>query len=105
MGFGGQWEQTSTPCDAPEVRLNVARDRTFKLRVKSVCRGSVFETPFKGTWRIEGDGGIVLTLPNKGKQASQKDDAPCVFEKDRDEDALRCTLDRDLEFVVLPTRR
>jgi hypothetical protein len=104
MGFGGQWEQTGTSCDAPEVRLDVKRDRTFKLRVKSVCRGQVFEQPFKGTWRTDADG-IILTLPTKGKQASAKDEAPCTFEKDRDEDALRCVLDRDLEFVVLPARR
>ncbi len=104
MGFGGQWEQTGTSCEAPEVNLTVKRDRSFRLRVKSVCRGSVFEQPFKGTWRADGDG-IVLTLPTKGKQASDKDEAPCAFEKARDEFALRCTLDRDLEFVVLPTRR
>ena len=104
MGFGGTWEQTGTSCDAPEVKMTVMRDRTFKLRVKSVCRGSVFDQPFKGTWRVEQDG-IILTLPTKGKQASAKDEAPCVFEKQRDEDALRCTLDRDIEFTVLPTRR
>ena len=104
MGFGGQWEQSATSCDAPEVRLTMLRDRSFKLRVKSVCRGQVFEQPFKGMWRIEGDG-VVLVLPTKGRQASDKDEAPCVFERERDEDALRCSLDRDLEFVVLPTRR
>lgn len=104
MGFGGQWEQTGTSCETPEVRLTLQRDRSFKLEVKSVCRGSVFEQPFKGTWRIDGDA-VTLTLPTKGKQTSAKDEAPCVFERARDEDALRCTLDRDLEFVVLPTRR
>lgn len=104
MGFGGQWEQTGTSCDTPEVRLTVQRDRTFKLRVKSVCRGQVFEQPFKGTWRAEGND-VVLTLPTKGKQTTLKDEAPCTFEKQGDEDALRCMLDRDLEFVVLPTRR
>ncbi|HEY5945850.1 MAG TPA: hypothetical protein VIV40_10180 [Kofleriaceae bacterium] len=104
MGFGGQWEQTSTSCETPEVRLTLQRDRAVKLKVKSVCRGDVFEQGFKGTWRIEQDG-VVLSLPTKGKQASKKDEAPCVFEKAHDEDALRCTLDRDLEFVVLPTRR
>ena len=104
MGFGGQWEQTGTSCEAPEVRMTALRDRTVKLRVKSVCRGAAFDQTFKGTWRVEHDG-IVLTLPTKGKQASVKDEAPCIFEKQRDEDALRCTLDRDLEFVVLPTRR
>jgi hypothetical protein len=104
MGFGGQWEQTSTSCDAPEVRLDAKRDRTVKLKVKSMCRGNAFEMSFKGTWRAEADG-IILTLPNKGKQASVKDEAPCTFQKNGDEDALTCVLDRDLEFTVLPTRR
>lgn len=104
MGFGGQWEQTGTSCDTPEVRLTLLRDRTFKLRVKSVCRGQSFEQPFKGTWRLDTDG-IVLTLPTKGKQATAKDDAPCAFGKERGEDSLHCELDRDLDFVVLPTRR
>jgi hypothetical protein len=103
MGFGGQWEQTGTSCDAPEVRLTIARDRTFKLKVKSACRGQVFEMPFKGTWRISPDG-IVLVLPTKGK-ATAKDEAPCTFEKEHDEDALHCVIDRDLDFTVLPTRR
>ena len=104
MGFGGQWEQTGTSCDKPEVRLDMMRDRSFKLRVKTVCEGQVFDQPFKGQWRIDGDQ-IVLTLPTKGQKASAKDDAPCKFERSGDEDALRCSLGRDLEFVVLPTRR
>jgi hypothetical protein len=104
MGFGGQWEQTSTSCEAPEVRLTTLRDRSFKLKVKSVCRGQAFEQTFKGTWRSEGND-VLLTVPTKGKQTTAKDEIPCVFEKQRDEDALRCVLDRDLEFVVLPTRR
>jgi hypothetical protein len=104
MGFGGQWEQTSTSCEAPEVKLTVQRDRAFKLKVKSVCRGQAFEQSFKGTWRISGND-VMLTVPTKGKQATAKDEMPCIFEKQRDEDALRCTIDRDLEFVVLPTRR
>jgi hypothetical protein len=103
MGFGGQWEQTGTSCDKPEVRLNIARDRTFKLRVKTTCSGQVFDTPFKGAWRVDA-AGIVLMLPNKGK-VTDADEAPCVFEPSGDEDALRCKLDKDLEFLVLPTRR
>jgi hypothetical protein len=104
MGFGGQWEQTGTSCEDPEVKLSVNRDRTFKLRVRSRCRGSSYDLPFSGTWRLDGDA-VVLVLPTKGKQATAKDEAPCTFEAKGDEDALRCTLDRDLEFVVLPTRR
>lgn len=104
MGFGGQWEQTGTPCDKPEIRFTTLRDRTFKLRVKTACQGSVYDTPFKGTWRIEGDH-VVLTLPNRGKQATAADEAGCVLEGQGDEDALRCQIGRDIDFVVLPTRR
>jgi hypothetical protein len=104
MGFGGQWEQTGTSCDKPEVHFVAQRDRAFRLRVKTACEGQVFDTPFKGTWRIDGDH-VVLTLPTRGHAASAKDEASCKFELAGDENALRCTLGKDLEFVVLPTRR
>jgi len=104
MGFGGQWEQTGTSCDTPEIRFTALRDRTFKLRVKSTCQGSVFETPFKGTWRLEGTQ-VVLTLPTKGKQASAEDEAACTLQAQGDEDALHCVIGRDLDFTVLPVRR
>jgi hypothetical protein len=103
MGFGGQWEQTGTSCDKPEVRLNIARDRTFKLRVKTACGGQIFDTPFKGGWRTDPTG-VILMLPNKGK-VTAADEAPCVFEPIGDEDSMRCKVGKDLEFVVLPTRR
>lgn len=103
MGFGGQWEQTGTSCDTPEVRMTTSRDRTFKLRVKAACQGQTIDQPFKGNWRIDGDK-ITLVLPTNGK-ATVKDEAPCEFEARKDEDALHCQLDRDLEFTVLPTRR
>ena len=104
MGFGGQWEQTGTSCEAPEVKLTALRDRTVRVRVKTVCRGDSSELPFKGTWRTEGDG-IILTFPTKGKAASVKDEAPCTFQAKGDENELSCVLDRDLEFTLLPTRR
>jgi hypothetical protein len=104
MGIGGQWEQTGTSCEAPEVRLTIARDRSVKVRVRRACRGSVADVTFKGLWRIAADG-IVLTFPTKGKAVSAKDEAPCTFERQGDEDALHCVIDRDLEFTVLPTRR
>jgi hypothetical protein len=103
LGFGGQWEQTGTSCDKPEVRFVATRDRHFKLRVKTNCEGTVFDTPFKGTWRVDGHR-IVLALPNQGK-VSAADEATCGFEVAGDEDAMRCTLGHDLDFVVLPTRR
>lgn len=104
MGFGGQWEQTATSCDKPEVRFTATRDRVVRIRVKSRCEGMAYDLPFKGTWRLEGDH-VVLTMPTKGKQVTAADEAGCSFEQQGDEDALRCNLGRDIEFVVLPTRR
>jgi hypothetical protein len=104
MGFGGQWEQTGTSCDRPEVRFVATRDRNVRIRVKTTCEGSVYDTSFKGTWRPDGDR-IVLALPTKGKQLTAADEATCGFEAAGDEDALRCALGHDIDFVVLPTRR
>jgi hypothetical protein len=104
MGFGGGWEQTGTSCDKPEVRFTAGRDRSFKLRVKTSCEGAVYDTSFKGTWRIAGDR-VVLVLPNQGKQASASDEATCGFETAGDEEAMRCALGHDLDFSLLPTRR
>jgi len=103
MGLGGQWEQTGTSCEAPEVHLTVARDRSFKVTIKSACRGDVSSLTKKGTWRVSDDG-LVFAIPTKGK-VTAKDEFPCTFEKERDEDALHCVIDKDLDFKVLPTRR
>jgi len=105
MGFGGQWEQTGTSCNKAQVNLNLQRDRSFKLRVKTTCEGQVFDMPFKGSWRLDEQGLVLVLPPVKGQAASRKDEAPCTLEKAGDEDALHCDLGRDLEFVVLPTRR
>lgn len=104
MGFGGQWEQTGTSCDKPEVRFTATRDRIVRIRVKSKCGGSGYDLPFKGTWRLDGDR-VVLTFATRGKAISADDQAACRFERAGDEDSLRCVLDRDIDFVVLPTRR
>jgi hypothetical protein len=104
MGFGGQWEQSGTSCDRPEVRFVATRDRNFKIRVKTTCEGSVYDSTFKGTWRLDADH-VVLQLPNQGKQLTAADEAGCRFEASGDEDALRCALGRDIDFLVLPTRR
>ena len=104
MGFGGQWEQTGTSCDTPEVRFIATRDRKVRIRVKTSCEGRVYNTPFQGTWRIDGQR-IVLVLPTAGRAASAADEAGCGFETAGDEDALRCSLGHDTEFLVLPTRR
>jgi len=105
MGFGGQWEQTETHCDKPQVKLTVSRDRSFRLRVASHCRGNGYDIPFKGTWRVTDDKTITLTVPTKGKAVTAKDETPCILEKQGEEDALHCALDQDLDFTVLPTRR
>jgi hypothetical protein len=104
MGFGGQWEQTGTSCDMPEVHLTATRDRKIRIRVKTSCEGRVYDTSFRGTWRIDGQR-IVLVLPNSGRTTTAADEAACGFETVSDEDALHCSLGHDTEFVVLPTRR
>lgn len=103
MIFGGQWEQTGTSCDKAEVRLKLSRDRNFKLNVKTNCQGTIMDLPFKGKWRVEPTG-VVLILPNRGK-ATAADEAPCKFEPVGDEDSLHCDLGKGIDFVVLPTRR
>ena len=105
MGFGGQWEQTGTSCDAPEIRLVAKRDRSVRLHVKSSCNGQVFDLPFSGTWRLDDADHVTLVLPTRGQAATVKDEAPCAFKKHGEEDALHCTVGKDLEFEVLPTRR
>jgi hypothetical protein len=104
MGFGGQWEQSGTSCDRPEVRFIATRDRNFKLHVKTACEGSVYDSSFKGTWRASGER-IVLQLPTKGRQTGAVDEATCGFESQGDEEGLRCALGHDIDFLVLPTRR
>ncbi|MBL0213495.1 MAG: hypothetical protein IPQ07_06420 [Myxococcales bacterium] len=104
MGFGGQWEQTGTSCDTPEVRFTATRDRVVRIRVKSRCSGQVYDLPFKGAWRSDGDR-VVLTFATKGKAVTAADEAVCKFEAQGDEDSLHCNLGNDIEFVVLPTRR
>lgn len=104
MGFGGTWEQTGTSCDKPEVKFTATRDRVVRIRVKSKCGGEGFDLPFKEQWRLDNDR-VVLVFPTRGKAASADDEAACKFERVGDEDSLRCVLDRDIDFVVLPTRR
>jgi hypothetical protein len=64
------------------------------------------DLPFHGTWRIEGNDTIVLAFPpTKGQAASDADESRCQLLTQGDEDALHCSLGKDLEFTVLPTRR
>jgi hypothetical protein len=106
MGFGGHWEQTGTSCDKAQVNLDLSRDRSFKLRVKTTCEGQVFNMPFKGTWQLDPKGIVLALPPHKGQAPTDKDEAPCGLETSpTGEDAPHCDLGRDLEFTVLPTRR
>jgi hypothetical protein len=105
MGFGGQWEQTGTSCDAPEIRLALARDRSVKLDVKLSCNGRVDTLPFKGSWRIDDADHLTLILLTKGQAPTAKDEAGCTWKAHGQEDALHCVVGKDLEFEVLPTRR
>jgi hypothetical protein len=104
MGLGGQWLQNGTQCDTGEVHFTAKQDRSFSIKFRSACGGGVVEQSFKGTWELSGDG-LKLTLPTKGKSAAADDVAVCTFEKAGQEDALRCALAKDLDFVVLPVRR
>ncbi|HEY0250603.1 MAG TPA: hypothetical protein VGC41_03710, partial [Kofleriaceae bacterium] len=73
--------------------------------VKSSCEGQVYDIPFKGSWRLDGDDHLTLVIPTKGQAASAKDEAPCILKKHGEEDAMHCNVGKDLEFEVLPTRR
>ncbi|MEZ4404827.1 MAG: hypothetical protein R3B06_32865 [Kofleriaceae bacterium] len=101
MGFGGQWEQPLTPCDQPEIKLVLGRDRGFALTVRTTCQGMRDKVSFRGTWAAT-SAGIELRLPalEQGHDA-----APCLLARDGDEDVLRCQVDRDLAFEARPIRR
>jgi hypothetical protein len=103
MGLGGQWLQNGTQCEAGEVHLTAKQNRTVSIVFRSACGGGVSEQTFKGTWALDG-ANIKVTLPTNGKAAAD-DVAVCTFEKQGQEDALRCALSKDLEFTVLPVRR
>jgi hypothetical protein len=101
MGKGGTWEQPETVCDTPGVALTLSQDRSFKLVIRSTCSGQRYKDSFKGRWEAK-EPGLRLILPNKGKDDESFE---CGVEKEGDEDAIRCVLDRDLSFVVRPVRR
>jgi hypothetical protein len=101
VGFGGVWEQAGTSCDSPGVTLTLRPERTFRLKVTSVCSGDRYEDVFKGTWTAR-DPALTLALPTKGRDDEL---IACGLERDGDEDLLRCALGDDLQFAVRPTRR
>ncbi len=50
MGLGGEWEQPLAPCDRPEMRLTLKRDRRFTLQLRTSCQGSRDKVTYRGTW-------------------------------------------------------
>lgn len=103
VGFSSTWEQPETRCEAAQINLDLARlERTFRLRILSRCGGMDDETNLKGTWAIQGNDRVLLTLPNK----SGADEAiECAMQVCGGEDCLHCRVDVDLDFLLRPVRR
>jgi hypothetical protein len=102
MGTGGAWEQVQTCGKNPRVLLTLARDHSFKLAVDSKCAGDAYGWTFKGTWQVNASG-LELAFPNKA--LGKTEGTQCSVTAQGDEDSIRCPIDDDLEFVVLPVRR
>lgn len=101
MGLGGQWEQSLVPCDRPEIKVTLRRDRTFRLDLRSTCEGMRERFTMKGTWQ-QRDEAVELLVARPG---GGSDSAPCMLGRDRDEDTLTCMIDADLRFEGRPARR
>ncbi len=101
MGLGGEWEQPLAPCDRPEMRLTLKRDRRFTLQLRTTCQGSRDKVTYRGTWVARGDA-LTLQLP---KPDTGDDQIPCLLAVDGDEDVLRCQVDEELAFEARPSRR
>src|SRR5262245_11984126 len=101
MGGGGQWEQLQVCGQNPSVKLTLTREKKFTLNVSSKCSGDSWGWKFKGTWAVASNG-ILLTFPNK---ARKEEATMCSITATGDEDAIKCPVDDDLEFTVLPVRR
>ena len=102
MGLGGSWEQAGTSCDVPSVSLVLSRDRAFKLRVKTACEGDSSDDRFSGTWDLQ-EPTLVLSLPTG--EGTNADQIPCTVESAGAEDAIHCTVSKELDFTVKPVRR
>ena len=101
MGLGGEWEQPLAPCDRPELRLTLKRDRRFTLQLRTSCQGMRDKVTYRGTWTAAGDA-LTLQLP---KPDTGDDQIPCLLAVDKDEDVLRCQVDEELAFEARPSRR
>jgi hypothetical protein len=101
MGSGGTWEQAGTACDTPDVAFVLKQDRTFTLKISGNCSGDRYSYKFKGQWK-PAEPVLTLIFANKGRADESFD---CAISRDSDEDAISCTIDQDLSFVVRPVRR
>jgi hypothetical protein len=102
MGLGGQWEQSLTPCDRPEMKVTLRRDRTFRLDFRSTCEGMREKFTMKGTWSMTD---VAVELRMKRPGGGGMDSAPCLLGTDGSEDTLTCHVDQDLTFEGRPVRR
>ncbi len=103
FGFSDTWEQAEVKCEQAEVRLAMKRRQaSAKLTITSRCGGFPSKTRLSGNIRLRGDDRVELVLPNRG---GPEEVVACEMATCSDEDCLRCAIDRDLSFTLLPVRR
>lgn len=104
LGFSNVWEQAEVKCEQAEVRLDMdRRARTFRLAITTRCGGRPATTRLEGSFRLqEGADTVELVLPNP---EGPDEAVPCRMDRCSGEDCLRCAIDRDLSFTLLPVRR
>jgi hypothetical protein len=106
-GFGGKWEQAGQVCEKAWVNLNLRRlpKQTFRLRIKSRCRGYADTTRLGGKWKAVGRAQLNLVLPNKG---AKDQTVVCRLFQCTDgsgEDCMRCPIARDIILNLRVVRR
>lgn len=103
LGFSEVWEQPEIKCEQAQVRLDMKRRaRSFALRITSRCGGSPFSLRLKGRFELTEPARVLLRMPNPG---GEEDVVACQLDTCSGEDCLRCAVDQDLSFTVLPVRR
>jgi hypothetical protein len=104
MGGGGNWEQLQVCGQNPNVKLGLTRDHKFKLMVQSKCSDDQYGWTFKGVWQVDTTG-LMLTFPNGPNKKDEAVHCEITASASGDEDSIKCPVDEDLEFTVLPVRR
>lgn len=103
LGFSHVWEQAEIKCEQAEVRLDMERRaRRFRLAITTRCGGRPITTRLQGSFRLRGDSTVELVLPNPEGPAEA---VPCRMDTCSGEGCLRCAIDADLSFTLLPVRR